>query len=263
MITNPPTPTTPPAVTPGGTYPALYPNDTGDLVKAMQRRLKELGYFDGDIGGNYLTKTTAAVEKFQAAVGYPVDGIASSDLLSLLYSPAAPVYGQSATPSTPGSSQLTVLANGSRGSDVTRLQQRLIELGYLTGTADGDYGENTAKAVREFQYQIAQNEDGVANVELQERLYAADARPYVEYFDLEEGAVGEDVLAIQLRLIELGYLRNTEANTDGEYGPMLTSAISLFKTQMGLRPEEIDGKADIEFQRLLFSDHALQYRVIG
>ena len=75
--------------------------------------------------------------------------------------------------------------------------------------------------------------------------------------------MGEDVLNMQLRLIDLGYLRNTEANTDGEYGPMLANAISLLKTQTGLAPELIDGKADAEFQKFLFSDYALQYRVIG
>ena len=245
-------------------YQALYPNDTGDLVKAMQRRLKELGYFDGEIGGNYLKKTTAAVEKFQAAVGYPVDGIASSELLALLYSSSAPAYGQAQSGTTGyNTDNLTVLSPGSKGSDVKRLQQRLIDLGWLTGKADGEYGGDTANAVRAFQYQIAQNEDGVANIELQQRLFAADARPYTEYFDLEEGAVGQDVLDIQLRLIDLGYLRNTEANTDGEYGPMLASAVSLLKTQMGLAPEKIDGRADIEFQKFLFSDYALKYRMIG
>lgn len=37
-------------------------------MKKLQRRLKQLGYFDGDIGGNYLTKTTKAVKEFQAAI---------------------------------------------------------------------------------------------------------------------------------------------------------------------------------------------------
>ena len=243
-------------------YQALEPGNTGELVKNMQRRLKELGYFDGEIGGNYLTKTTAAVEKFQAATGYPVNGSASSELLALLYSDAAPRYGQASVP-TPDDGPLTVLSQGSSGQSVRRLQQRLIDLGWLSGTADGEYGENTARAVRAFQYQIAQTEDGVASIELQERLYAPDARAYVAYNDLEEGAVGAEVLNIQLRLIQLGYLRNTEANTDSEYGPMLTSAVSQLQTRMGLAPEQIDGKADAEFQNFLFSDNALVYSMIG
>ena len=40
------------------------------------------------------------------------------------------------------------LENGSRGEDVTALQARLIELGYLDDDADGIFGPNTEGAVR-------------------------------------------------------------------------------------------------------------------
>ena len=46
----------------------------GDEVKKIQTRLKELGYFDGVIGGNYLSKTSAAIEAFQTANGLHVNG---------------------------------------------------------------------------------------------------------------------------------------------------------------------------------------------
>ena len=44
-----------------------------------------------------------------------------------------------------------VLEVGSRGENVTRVQERLIRFGYLQGTADGRYGEDTRDAVRLFQ----------------------------------------------------------------------------------------------------------------
>ena len=44
-----------------------------------------------------------------------------------------------------------VLEVGSRGADVTKVQQRLIQWGYLKGEADGKYGEATRDAVRLFQ----------------------------------------------------------------------------------------------------------------
>jgi len=40
---------------------------------------------------------------------------------------------------------------GDRGADVLAVQERLIELGYYEGSADGIYGENMKKAVHEFQ----------------------------------------------------------------------------------------------------------------
>ena len=280
MYTAPVVTPTPPAENVYTGYQALQPGDSGDLVKAMQARLKELGFFEGNIGGNYKQLTTEAVMRFQTAAGYPADGVASSALLELLYSDVAP-HAQSAQPEPPidqptqpsqpeqpEPAQPVYLSQGSQGDEVVRLQRRLIELGWLTGEADGYYGNDTAAAVRAYQYQIAQAEDGSANVELQQRLYADDARAYVAYQPLEEGAQGDMVLAIQKRLIDLGYLDNTEANTDGEYGPKLTTAIAQMKTEMYQRgillmtPEEINGSADIAFQNFLFSDHALALSLI-
>lgn len=46
----------------------------GDHIKGIQKRLKELGYFDGTIGGNYLSNTMAAVEAFKLANGLEANG---------------------------------------------------------------------------------------------------------------------------------------------------------------------------------------------
>ena len=45
----------------------------------------------------------------------------------------------------------TVLEVGSRGDDVIKVQKRLIQFDYLSGEADGRYGEDTRNAVRRFQ----------------------------------------------------------------------------------------------------------------
>lgn len=44
-----------------------------------------------------------------------------------------------------------VLGIGSSGSDVTKVQQKLIQWGYLKGSADGKYGAQTQAAVQAFQ----------------------------------------------------------------------------------------------------------------
>ena len=44
-----------------------------------------------------------------------------------------------------------VLEVGSSGGDVTRVQQKLIQWGYLSGSADGKYGAKTRSAVELFQ----------------------------------------------------------------------------------------------------------------
>ncbi len=54
----------------------------------------------------------------------------------------------------------TVLEVGSKGSDVTKIQKKLIQYGYMTGSADGRYGEDTRKAVEWFQRKNGLTVDG-------------------------------------------------------------------------------------------------------
>ncbi len=54
----------------------------------------------------------------------------------------------------------TVLEVGSNGSDVTKVQKRLIQYGYMTGSADGKYGEKTRDAVIWFQKRNGLTADG-------------------------------------------------------------------------------------------------------
>ena len=58
------------------------------------------------------------------------------------------------------------------------LQNRLIELGYLSSgaTVDGDYGATTKLAVRLFQYYNGLTYDGFAGVKTQEILFSSQAR---------------------------------------------------------------------------------------
>ena len=69
-----------------------------------------------------------------------------------------------------------ILSVGAKGDDVTRLQQRLKDLGYLDGKVDGQYGGGTKRAVIAFQRMHGLTTDGVAGQETQEKLYAEDAK---------------------------------------------------------------------------------------
>ena len=57
-------------------------------------------------------------------------------------------------------SAATVLEVGSKGSNVVKVQQKLIQFGYLSGTADGLYGEKTRNAVLWFQRRNGLTQDG-------------------------------------------------------------------------------------------------------
>ena len=68
-----------------------------------------------------------------------------------------------------------ILSVGAKGDEVTRVQQRLKDLGYLDGKVDGQYGGGTKRAVIAFQRANGLTTDGVAGQETQDRLFAEDA----------------------------------------------------------------------------------------
>lgn len=59
---------------------------------------------------------------------------------------------------------------GSTGGEVTQIQQRLAELGYNPGEADGIYGTNTKNAVIAFQRDYGLSDDGIAGPNTLEAL---------------------------------------------------------------------------------------------
>ncbi len=58
--------------------------DSGESVAAFQRRLKELGYYDGDCAGKFGKATMNAVKAYQKAKGLPQTGEADVDMLRSL-----------------------------------------------------------------------------------------------------------------------------------------------------------------------------------
>ena len=61
---------------------------------------------------------------------------------------------------TPMNALAAVLEVGSSGADVTKVQKKLIQWGYLSGAADGRYGEKTRAAVAAFQRKNGLAADG-------------------------------------------------------------------------------------------------------
>lgn len=70
---------------------------------------------------------------------------------------------------------LADMQKGAKGDDVKQLQQRLIELGFLTGSADGDFGAKTEAALKAFQAANGLEDTGIATIADTEALYADTA----------------------------------------------------------------------------------------
>lgn len=58
--------------------------DSGETVKTIQQKLKQWGYYNGEIDGIYGSKTVSAVKYFQRKNGLTADGIAGSATLGAL-----------------------------------------------------------------------------------------------------------------------------------------------------------------------------------
>lgn len=70
------------------------------------------------------------------------------------------------------SSDFSILQKGSKGDDVKKLQNRLNEMGYSVGTADGDFGNKTKSAIEQFQKDNGLDVTGVADQATQELLFS-------------------------------------------------------------------------------------------
>ncbi len=66
--------------------PPLHNGSKGERVWQLQERLKELGYYAGEVDGQFGPGTKEAVVAFQAKNGLDTDGMAGEETLNLLNS---------------------------------------------------------------------------------------------------------------------------------------------------------------------------------
>lgn len=241
-------PTAIPVSTPTPTTTALTPENViviragsmGEVVRRLQARLQELGYYTSRLDGVYLTDDIEAVRAFQSANGLKVDGKAGYETQTALYSDSA-IRGNANNTTDTSGTLVNTLRYGSEGNEVTTLQNRLIALGYLAGSADGKFGRDTKSAVIAFQKANGLSADGVVGTDTSTRLYASNvvSNTVSSTQTLRVGAVSDAVRDMQNRLITLGYLENGEA--DGKFGVKTSLALIEFQKANGLSADGVAG----------------------
>ena len=167
----------------------------------------------------------------------------------------------------------TTLSHGMQGDEVRELQQALISLGYLKGTADGIYGNKTENAVRKFQRKNKLSVDGLAGIKTKELIFskasgassssgssgnssekknenasngnASDNNTSAgslfggNYATLKSGNKNARVRALQTALIALNYL---SGSADGSYGKKTKAAVIAFQKANNLTADGAAGK---------------------
>lgn len=146
--------------------PTLKQGASGAAVKTLQQALAKAGFSPGAADGQFGPKTAAAVKAFQKAKGLVADGIVGPKTWAKLNAAATP---SAPAPSTSGGSGPT-LKQGQSGAAVTALQQRLNQLGFNAGAADGQFGPKTTAAVKAFQNSKGLVADGVVGPKTWDKL---------------------------------------------------------------------------------------------
>ncbi len=228
-------------------------SESGDTV--------ERGYqlMDAEMGGNYnVALNTNVPQMLYKRYEYSTEREEMAYLVVTTYNDGVPqqILFQLESDEVEEEPEIVygTLQRGIKSDDVAAMQQRLIDLGYLTGTADGSFGQMTEDAIKAAQEAFGMEANGIADNDFQQKLFEGAPRPTpapesdVNYETLNTSSTGELVVNLQLRLRELGYY---DGRADGGYGAMTENAVKKAQAAFGM---EANGIADGNFQAKLYSE---------
>ena len=227
-------------------------SESGDTV--------EHGYqlMDAEIDGKYgISLATNTPTTFYKRFAYPTEGEDMKYLVITTYKNGQTQMIlfelESDKPDPEPEVIYPVLQRGLVSDDVLNLQKRLAELGYLSATPDGTFGQKTEDAIKSAQAAFGMEPNGIADNAFQQKLYEGAAPVVGEgagYVTLSEGSKGDDVVRLQKRLAELGYY---SGKADGGYGPKMVAAVKKAQVDFGM---EQTGIATSEFQQRAYAGAA-------
>ena len=134
-----------------------------------------------------------------------------------------------------------VLEVGSRGENVQKVQKRLIQYGYMSGTADGKYGEKTRNAVILFQKRNGLNADGRVGAKTAAALGVTLSKS-------SGGTSSPGIVSSDHRL--LAKLIHVEARGESYKGKVAVAAVVLNRVESASFPNTISG---VIYQKGAFS----------
>lgn len=164
-----------------------------------------------------------------------------------IYGYAVPDYtGEEVVENNPSESYTNkpLVYKGNTGETVKYIQNKLIIKGYFVGRtgADGIFGFQTEKAVRQFQIDNSLSADGIIGSLTWEKLEDSTIVISSSYPGsiIGMGARGDNVVKIQRELIRRGY--NVPGGADGQYGSGCRETVKKFQGDNGLEIDGVVGK---------------------
>ena len=141
---------------------------------------------------------------------------------------------------------MQLVRRGDRGLVVAEIRSKLAVLGLLSeaGPADGVFDEACDSAVRHFQQRRGLMVDGIVGEQTYRALDEARWRlgDRLLYHHVNHPFVGDDVAALQARLLELGF---DTGRADGIFGVATAAALREFQRNVGLEPDGTFGPVTI------------------
>lgn len=179
-----------PTPTPSPTPSMLTKGDKGEAVKALQQRLKDLGYYSGNVDGDYGGGTEEAIRLFQRQNALDVDGVSGIATMAAIFASDAPAA--QVTP-TPNPATLPTLVNrdhpvaeGFVPQNMVKLRNALpASLAYVKGSEIEGVQEAVTALMALFQ---AAKDDGVTGFQIsagyrsvayQQQLFDASVNKYL------------------------------------------------------------------------------------
>ncbi len=228
---------------------ALRQGDSGEAVRDLQNRLIAAQCYEGPVTSYFGPLTHSAVEQCQQKYGVAVDGIVGPQTLGILNgSPSV------ATQPKPSSANLASgLQRGSRGPQVSALQQQLQQLGLFGSAIDGDFGPLTEQAVASFQRLNDLTQTGVfgdrerqviaGSPVGQPSAAATDLTGTIGRNQLTLGDAGKDVQTLQAKLKALRYF---DSAPTGYYGSLTKLGVQSFQSDRKLPNSGIADAATLQ-----------------
>ena len=149
----------------------------------------------------------------------------------------------SASPTTAGVAEAATLQQGSSGSKVSEIQQRLKNWGYYSGSVDGIFGSGTKSAVVSFQRRNGLTAEGIVGPATAAAIgvtlsSSSSTTTSSSSSVLKRGSSGSKVSEMQQKLKNWGYYGGS---VDGVFGSGTESAVTLFQRNNGLTADGIVG----------------------
>lgn len=195
------------------------------IVTSIQARLMQLGYLSDEDKAtiHYGEDTVIAIKRFQRQNGLVDDGICTNKVYDMLMDKNAKTYEA---------------RRGRRGEDISIIQQRLYELGYLLYENDinGYFGAKTEAAIKEMQSNNKLNATGVMDLNTYHLLYSENVTSYT----INKKSPAYIVKTYQEKLQDLGYFFG---ECDGTYTDAFRQAVRNYQIHNSQNADGFIGSA--------------------